>query len=63
MVGHIRMLNMFCPVTQPELWTICKTEDEYFRILKERQKKGGDYEPLIIEETEEQKQIPGSLNP
>jgi len=49
------------PITRPELWQTSRTEDEYFQTLASRQKKGGDYEPLIIPETEEQQQIPGSL--
>jgi hypothetical protein len=47
--------------SQPELWKQCTTEKQYFKILAERQKKGGDYDPLILPETDEQKMIPGYL--
>lgn len=48
--------------TDPDLWKQCKIEKQYFKILANRQKKGGDYEPLILPETEEQRLIPGSSN-
>lgn len=57
----VKIGSSWFPITRPELWQACRTEQEYFSILASRQKKGGDYEPLIILETEEQRQIPGSL--
>lgn len=57
----IKIGGKWYQVTIPALWQTCRTEDEYFRILADRQKRGSDYEPLIIPETEDQKQIPGSL--
>lgn len=57
----IKICASWYPITRPELWQTCSTEEEYFQMLAGGQKKGGDYEPLIIPETEEQKQIPGSL--
>lgn len=57
----VKIGSTWFPITRPDLWQACRTEEEYFRILASRQKKGGDFEPLIIEETEEQKLIPGSL--
>lgn len=57
----VKIGSTWFPITRPEIWKACRTEQEYFRVLANRQKKGGDYEPLIMPETEEQKQIPGSL--
>lgn len=57
----IRIGNNRFPITNPGLWQACSSEEEYFRMLRERQRKGADYVPLVIEETEEQPQVPGSL--
>lgn len=62
MTGNaVKIGSTWYPITQPKLWQACRTEQEYFKVLAERQMRGSDYEPLIIEETEEQKQIPGTL--
>jgi hypothetical protein len=62
MTGNgIKIGSTWYPITRPEIWQACRTEQEYFRILADRQKKGSDYEPLTMVETEEQKQIPSSL--
>lgn len=62
MTGNaVKIGSNLYPITYPKLWQACSTEEEYFRILRDRQTKGGDHDPLIIEETEEQRQVPGSL--
>lgn len=62
MTGNaVKIGTNWYPITNPGLWQACRTEDEYFRILRDRQTRGADYEPLIIPETEEQKQIAGLL--
>jgi hypothetical protein len=57
----VKIGGTWYPVIHREIWQACRSEDEYFRIMAIRQKKGSDYEPLIIPQTEEQKVIPGSL--
>lgn len=46
--------------TQPELWFYCKTEEEYFQILRERQKKSKPItEPIFYIPDSEPGIIPG----
>jgi hypothetical protein len=36
---HLKIGNHWQEITQPELWARCATESEYFRTLRELQKK------------------------
>ena len=55
MTGNaIKIVTTWYPVTRPALWRACKTEEEYFQILADRQKKGGQSQSLDIKEIDEQ---------
>lgn len=48
-------------ITQPELWATCRTEDEYFRTLKQRQVKPKPVsEPIFRIPDKEPGVIPGN---
>lgn len=58
---HIKLSTALVPITNRELWESCATEEQYFKILRERQRKGREYESLQIDETPEQQEVPGGL--
>lgn len=37
--NYIKISNNWHHITRPELWATCKSEQEYFRTLREQQKK------------------------
>lgn len=37
--NSIKIGKNVCQITQPELWAECETEEQYFSILRERQKR------------------------
>lgn len=36
---YLKINGQWHEITQPELWTTCSSEQEYFKILAERQKR------------------------
>lgn len=59
--NYIKVGNNWLLVTQPELWAACKSEDEYFRTLRERQKK--EQKPDFFIPDSEPGIIPGGYEP
>lgn len=57
--NYIKVGNNWLLITQPELWESCTSENAYFRILAERQKKVK--EPDFIIPDTEPGIIPGGL--
>lgn len=59
MMEAVKIGNNWCPITDPDLWRSCGNEEAYFRVLRERQKKGAKNAPQ--NSTPNSKQVPGQF--
>jgi hypothetical protein len=57
----VKIAGTWYPITDHQLWRSSGSEEEYFRILRDRQKRGSDYVPPPIPENQQQVQTPGTL--